>query len=52
MPLIKVKKNGQTCWKWGTSGKLYCGPGAREKAVKQSQAIRASQRASGKRTHA
>jgi oligoribonuclease NrnB/cAMP/cGMP phosphodiesterase (DHH superfamily) len=36
MPLIKTKKG---CWKWGQSGKEYCGPGAKKKAIKQGYTI-------------
>lgn len=43
MPLIKTKKKGKTCWKFGKKGKLYCGRGAREKAKKQGRAIKRSQ---------
>jgi hypothetical protein len=36
MPVRKVSK---TCYKYGTSGKKYCGSGAKKKATKQGQAI-------------
>jgi hypothetical protein len=36
MPVHKVGKN---CYQYGTSGKKYCGKGARKKAVKQTKAI-------------
>lgn len=39
MPLI----NKGNCWKFGKSGKLYCGINARKKALKQGRAIKASQ---------
>lgn len=38
MPVIKVtdpKGEGRTCYRWGGSGKIYCGMGAKGKAVKQ-----------------
>jgi hypothetical protein len=43
MPTKAVKKNGKTVgYRWGTSGKLYKGKGAKEKANKQARAIYAS----------
>ena len=39
MPVHKVGKDG---YQWGKSGKIYRGPGAKEKAEKQGQAIRAA----------
>ena len=42
MPVHKVRKNGQTCYQWGRSGKIYCGKGAKAKAQKQARAIYAS----------
>jgi len=39
MPLIRVKKGGQTCYKFGPGGKTYCGPGSRAKAARQGRAI-------------
>jgi len=44
MPLIKVKKGTQTCYKFGEEGKLYCGTGAKEKALRQGKAIEANKR--------
>ena len=44
MPLIKVKKGSQICYKFGEDGKLYCGVGAKEKALKQGRAIEANKR--------
>ena len=44
MPLIKVKKGNQTCYKFGENGKLYCGVGAKEKALKQGRAIEVNKR--------
>jgi hypothetical protein len=42
MPIRKVSKGGKTCYQWGHSGKVYCGPGARAKAAKQARAAYAS----------
>ena len=39
MPLIKLHKQGQVCWKFGKKGHIYCGKNSREKAVKQGRAI-------------
>lgn len=41
MPVQKTKKG---CYKYGNSGKEYCGKGAKEKAEKQGRAIKASQK--------
>lgn len=30
------------CYRWGQSGKIYCGPGAKAKADRQGRAIHAS----------
>ena len=46
MPVNEVKKGKQTCHQWGKSGKIYCGPGSREKAEKQGKAIKISQQKS------
>jgi len=35
MPVHRVGKN---CYQWGGSGKVYCGPGARQKAERQGRA--------------
>lgn len=44
MPLKKtINAKGEECWKWGDSGKLYCGKGAKEKATKQAIAIISSE---------
>lgn len=43
MPIIKCQSNGQQGFKFGQSGKCFTGPGAREKAARQGQAIKASQ---------
>jgi hypothetical protein len=39
---MPVRKSGGG-YKWGSSGKLYRGKGAKAKAAKQGRAIRASQ---------
>ena len=40
MPIILVRKKGRIIgYKYGDTGKLYRGKGAREKAVKQGRAI-------------
>ena len=36
MPVHKIGKN---CYQYGTTGKKYCGKGAKRKATKQGQAI-------------
>lgn len=45
MPVKKVytTRNGQpvTGYRWGTSGKIYTGPGAEARAERQGRAIRA-----------
>jgi hypothetical protein len=46
MPVHKVKGVGE---QYGKHGKVYHGPGAHAKAVKQGQAIKASQARSGKK---
>lgn len=40
MPIIKLSKG---CFKFGQSGKKYCGPGAKTRALRQGRAIKASQ---------
>ena len=42
MPIEKCTKGGKPGYQYG-SQKCYTGPGARKKAVKQGQAIKASQ---------
>lgn len=42
MPLKKCSSGGKSGYKWGDSGKCYTGPGARQKALKQGQAIEAN----------
>lgn len=39
MPVHKV---GKDCYKWGNTGKTYCGKGAKKKAEAQGKAIRAT----------
>lgn len=39
MPLKRCQKSGKRGWKWGSSGKCFIGPGAKEKATKQGKAI-------------
>ncbi len=41
MPVHKV---GKSCYKWGKSGKKYCGKGAKSKADRQGRAIKANQK--------
>lgn len=40
MPVHKTKSG---CYKYGSSGKTYCGKGAKAKAARQGRAIKASQ---------
>lgn len=44
MPVHKTTGKGgrKDCYKWGTSGKTYCGKGAKQKALKQQAAIYSS----------
>jgi hypothetical protein len=44
MPVKKCTKNGKPGFKAGDSGTCYTGPGAKEKATKQLQAIKTSQK--------
>lgn len=39
MPVERCTKNGVKGYRWGSSGKCYTGPGAKEKALKQGRAI-------------
>lgn len=41
MPVKPCTQNGKSGHKWGDSGKCYTGPGSRQKAIKQGQAIQA-----------
>ncbi len=47
MPIQRCTKNGKRGFKWGASGTCYTGPGGRARALRQSRAIIASQRARG-----
>lgn len=40
---MPVKKTKSGCYKYGASGKTYCGKGAKAKATRQGRAIKASQ---------
>lgn len=40
---MPTKKVGSNCYKWGNSGKKYCGAGAKAKANRQGRAIKANQ---------
>lgn len=42
MPVHKATKNGKTGYQWGQHGKIYTGPGAKEKAARQGQAAYAN----------
>ncbi len=42
MPVRKVTTNGKTGYQWGTTGRVYTGPGAKEKAQAQGRAAYAS----------
>ncbi len=42
MPVRKVMKDGKTGYQWGTTGRVYTGAGAREKAQAQGRAAYAS----------
>ena len=45
MPTVKVRTpRGRTgpCYKWGRSGKTYCGKGSRAKANRQGRAAHAN----------
>ena len=46
MPIRRTPDGG---YQWGESGKVYHGPGAKEKAAKQGRAIKASQRKESKK---
>ena len=39
---MPVRKVGSNCYKYGESGKKYCGSGAKKKAAKQGRAIQVS----------
>ena len=42
MPVRKVKVKGKTGYQWGTSGRVYTGPGAQSKALAQGRAAYAA----------
>ena len=43
MPVMRVQgPGGRVGYRWGTSGKVYTGPGAKEKAQRQGRAASAS----------
>lgn len=42
MPVRKVTVNGQTGYRWGSSGKTYFGPGAQARAAAQGRAAHAA----------
>lgn len=42
MPVKRCTKDGKAGYKYGDSGTCYTGPGAKEKAIKQGQAIEIS----------
>ena len=42
MPVHKVETKGKTGYRWGNSGKIYYGPGAKEKAAAQGRAAYAA----------
>lgn len=46
---MPVKKVGKNCYKWGNTGKTYCGKNAKEKAEKQGRAIEANKKKKGKK---
>ena len=42
MPVHKVMQNGKTGYQWGQHGKVYTGPGAKDKAAAQGRAAHAN----------
>lgn len=43
MPVVRVQgPGGKVGYRWGTSGKVYTGPGAKERAERQGRAAYAS----------
>jgi hypothetical protein len=42
MPVVKTTKQGKVAYKWGSSGRAYTGPGARQKAEAQGRAAYAA----------
>jgi hypothetical protein len=43
MPIKRCQRDNKKGYKWGSSGKCYVGPEAKEKALKQMRAIKSSQ---------
>ena len=42
MPLKECSVDGESGWRWGDAGTCYTGPQARQRALRQAAAIRAS----------
>ena len=43
MPVVRVRgPNGRMGYRWGSSGRVYTGPGARERAARQGRAAHAA----------
>ena len=42
-------KDGKPCFKWGSSGKRYCGTGAKAKANRQGRAVNARKHGTGRK---
>lgn len=45
---MPVKQTKSGCYRYGNTGKEYCGKGAKDKATKQGRAIKQSQTSSKK----
>jgi hypothetical protein len=41
MPVRRVVAGKKRGWKWGSRGKAYFGPGAKQKAERQGRAVKA-----------
>lgn len=41
---MPVRKVGKSCYKYGKTGKTYCGKGAKSKAARQGRAIQVNKR--------
>ena len=41
---MPVRKVGKNCYQYGTTGKKYCGKGAKAKAQRQGRAIQANKK--------
>ena len=50
MPVQKCTNDGKSGFKWGKAGKCFTGPGARNKAAKQGQAIKSQESKTGAHT--